>query len=312
MSEIELRPEETPQPALAGLGLPRRAAWRPIWAILHDATDGLFRHDGVMVASAIAFSLIFALFPFVDLPGGARRDLRRRRPFRLYQPRGARRPAGARDPDAGAGAEPHLRRRPGSASPLTFGLLVTLISITGAVEAIRDGLNRAYGCAEDRHLIRRYLSSLFFVFVGMAFLLVVAALGIAVPIGIDIPAPLFSRAALRGRLAGDRPRRRCSSSSPPRCCSPSTCSCRRGGGGSKSVVGGVLLTLVAWWLAGKVFGFYITEIRQLQRHLCRPRRHRDPDVLPLHPGADLPLRRGGEPLDRRFPRRRALPEGRVA
>ena len=37
---------------------------RPIWAVLHDATDGLFRHDGVMVASAIAFSLIFALFPF--------------------------------------------------------------------------------------------------------------------------------------------------------------------------------------------------------------------------------------------------------
>ena len=36
-------------------------------------------------------------------------------------------------------------------SPLTFGLLVTLISITGSVEAIRDGLNRAYGCTEDRH-----------------------------------------------------------------------------------------------------------------------------------------------------------------
>ena len=26
--------------------------------------DGLFRHDGVMVASAISYSLIFALFPF--------------------------------------------------------------------------------------------------------------------------------------------------------------------------------------------------------------------------------------------------------
>ena len=27
--------------------------------------DGLVRHDGVMVASAISYSLIFALFPFV-------------------------------------------------------------------------------------------------------------------------------------------------------------------------------------------------------------------------------------------------------
>jgi membrane protein len=28
----------------------------------------------------------------------------------------------------------------------------------------------------------------------------------------------------------------------------------------KSVIGGVFLTLVAWWLAGKVFGLYITKI----------------------------------------------------
>ena len=28
----------------------------------------------------------------------------------------------------------------------------------------------------------------------------------------------------------------------------------------RSVVGGVFLTLVGWWLAGKVFGLYITEI----------------------------------------------------
>ena len=28
----------------------------------------------------------------------------------------------------------------------------------------------------------------------------------------------------------------------------------------RSVVGGVFLTLLAWWLSGKVFGLYITEI----------------------------------------------------
>src|SRR5690606_36404024 len=128
---------------------------------------------------------------------------------------------------------------------------VTLISITGAVEAIRDGLNRAYGCAENRHLVRRYVSSLLFVFFGMAFLLVVAGLGIAVPIWIDLlhrylPEQPYEvrllEAARQGLLALVTaamlfafhlflPARR-----------------RR----IRSVVGGVLFTLVIWWIAGRI------------------------------------------------------------
>src|SRR6266542_3896460 len=38
---------------------------RTFLAVLHDAIAGLFLHDGVMVACAISYSLIFALFPFV-------------------------------------------------------------------------------------------------------------------------------------------------------------------------------------------------------------------------------------------------------
>ena len=135
-----------------------------------------------MVASAISYSLIFAHLPFRHLPGGARRVRRRRRPFRLYQPRGA----DVLPENIIKSLEPELNRIfavANRASPLTFGLLVTLVSITGAVEAIRDGLNRAYGCAEDRHFVRRYVSSLLFVFAAMAFLLFVAALGVALPIG---------------------------------------------------------------------------------------------------------------------------------
>jgi membrane protein len=158
--------------------------------------------------------------------------------------------------------EPELNRifaTAGQASPLTFGLLVTLVSITGAVEAIRDGLNRAYGCVEDRHLIRRYVSSLLFVVVGMGFLLVVAALGIAAPIMLEfidryVPGPEFNvgwletgREGLLVLITGAMlfafhlflPARR-----------------RR----IRSVIGGVILTLLAWWLAGKAFGLYITEI----------------------------------------------------
>src|SRR5688572_15815953 len=183
MAETEFRPDETRSRYLPGwVAVP--AWWRPIWAILHDSFDGLVRHDGIMVASAISFSLIFALFPFViflvaigatfggaDLSDYISREALAALPEHVVRT-----------------LEPEMNRIfsvAGQASPLTFGLLVTLISITGAVEAIRDGLNRAYGCAEDRHLVRRYASSLVFVFVGMAFLLVIAGLGFVVPVGME-------------------------------------------------------------------------------------------------------------------------------
>lgn len=108
-------------------------------------------------------------------------------------------------------------------------------------------------------MVRRYASSLFFVLIGMAFILIVASLGIVVPIGMEFlhryfPERTFEVSMLEiGRQALLvivtfmmllafhllLPARR-----------------RRW----KNVAGGVLLTLVGWWIAGKVFGFYITRI----------------------------------------------------
>jgi membrane protein len=256
MADVELRPDETS--SRIWWESPFFARFRPVWAVLHDSMDGLIRHDGIMVASAISYSLIFALFPFLiflvafgAVFGGA--DLSD------Y----ISREAVAVLPDHVIRTlEPELERIffiAGGASPLTLGLLVTLISITGAVEAVRDGLNRAYGCMEDRHMVRRYLSSLLFVLLAMAFLVVLAALGIAVPIWIDILHNYFpesryevrfletGREALLVLITGAMlfalhlllPARR-----------------RK----FRNVAGGVLLTLIAWWLAGKVFGIYITSI----------------------------------------------------
>jgi membrane protein len=255
MSQAQSSPRESRRRAT----LKAAIIWgRPVWAILHDATGGLFRHDGIMVASAISYTLIFALFPFViflvalgaifggsDLSAYISREALAALPAHVVKT-----------------LEPEMNRIfavADRASPLTFGLLVTLVSITGAIEAIRDGLNRAYGCAEDRHMVRRYLSSLFFVLTGAAFLLVVSALGIAVPIWIDVlhryfPEPRFevglldiARQGLLVVVTGAMlfafhlllPAKRRS---------------------VRSVVGGVLFTLVMWWIAGKVFGFYITRI----------------------------------------------------
>jgi membrane protein len=257
VSDIELTPNGAPDEAPEQRpGLLTRL--RPIWAVLHDATDGLFRHDGMMVASAIAFSLVFALFPFAIFVvalgavfGGAElaaylgNEAVTLLPEHVIQT-----------------IEPELQRIlvvTDRARPLTLGLLVTLVSITGAVESIRGGLNRAYGCNEDRNMVRRYLSSLAFVFLAMTFLLIVGGLGLAVPIAVQIlsryvPGPgidmgwlessreailVLITAAMLFSLHLFLPARR-----------------RR----VASIIGGVLLTLVAWWLSAKLFGLYISQI----------------------------------------------------
>ena len=257
MADIEIGPGETEGgPPRAHAAVPGWA--RALFAILHDATYGLVRHDGVMVASAIAFSLTFAVFPFAIFLvalgatlGGADLATYLTDEGMTVLPE-----------NVVKALEPELIRifaAANQASPLTIGLLVLLGSITGAVEAVRDGLNRAYGCTEDRHLVRRYLSSLFFVFVGMAFLLITAALGIAVPIifaVIDryLPGPEFETGwietarefilvivtlAMLFAFHLLLPAKRRSVT---------------------SVIGGVFLTLIAWWLSGKLFGLYITKI----------------------------------------------------
>jgi membrane protein len=258
LSEIEIRPGD----AGGGLPLEKRKSMlsrlRPGWSVLHDATGGLFRHDGVMVASAIAFSLVFALFPFAifvvalgAMLGGADLASYMRQEAVTLLPE-----------DVIQFLEPEMERVlvfTGRTQPLTFGLLVTLVSITGAVEAVRDGLNRAYGCAEDRHVVRRYLSSLFFVFVGMTFLLLVAALGVAVPIWLDMLHRYFPESWIELRfLETGREALLVLVTAAMLFAFHLLLPARRRR--IRSVVGGVLTTLAAWWLSAKVFGLYISEI----------------------------------------------------
>jgi membrane protein len=257
MADIDL----TPRPGeneVSGRGSAVLGWLRPISAVLQDATWGLFRHDGAMVASAIAFSLTFAIFPFAILLvalgavlGGADLAAYITSEALVVLPQHVIQTL-----------EPELLRIFAAADqsrPLTFGVLATLISITGAVEAIRDGLNRAYGCTEDRHLIRRYLSSVFFVMVGTVFLLVAAALGIAVPIVATflnriVPGPDLGF----GWLETAREALLVVVTLPMLFAFHLFLPAKRRS--FFSVAGGVLLTLIGWWLAGKLFGLYITKI----------------------------------------------------
>ncbi len=256
MADIEVRDSGTgPTPRPPERAQPR---WlRPVWTVLHDATNGVFRHDGVMVASAISYSLIFAMFPFAiflvalgavfggsDLSAYITREAMTILPENVIDT-----------------LRPELDRIfavANRASPLTFGLLVTLVSITGAVEAIRDGLNRAYGCTEDRHPVRRYAGSLLFVVLGMAFLLVVAALGVAVPIGLGIVDRYLPGEFNVGAIEAAREALLVVVALAMLFAFHLLLPARRRQ--IKHVVGGVFFTLIGWWLAGKVFGLYIGKI----------------------------------------------------
>ncbi len=256
MTDIELEPEEGRGGFLAGIHAALPHWLRPVLAVLHDATRGLFLHDGVMVACAVSYSLIFALFPFAifvvalgavfggsDLAAYISREALTVLPAHVIQ-----------------SLSPELNRIFATgARPLTIGLVITLISITGSIEAIRDGLNRAYGCKEDRHLLRRYFSSVFFVFVGTAFLIVVAALGIAVPIALGIiDRYLPGLASQTGWLETARKALLAVITLGMLFAFHVLLPARRTR--IKGVAGGVFFTLIGWWVAGKIFGLYITEI----------------------------------------------------
>jgi membrane protein len=234
------------------------AGLREIKAVLWDATDHLIWHDGVLLASGIAFALIFAIFPFLI--------------FLIALAGGFGGPELADDLTIAAlnimpdymvkTIEPELNRivtEPGRGRLLTFGLLVTLVTITSAVEAIRDGLNRAYGCVDNRNFLRKRVGSLIFVFFGMAGIILVTALAVGAPVAIRFLTAdaaqtdwypvlmesgrkallfvvLFLMIASTHLFLPARKRR------------------------VRLVIPGVLLTLILWWAAGRLFGLYLNRI----------------------------------------------------
>lgn len=234
------------------------AGLREIRVVLWDATDHLIWHDGVLLASGIAFALVFAIFPFLI--------------FLIALAGGFGGPALADDLTVAAlnimpeymvrTIEPELNRiidQPGRSRLITFGLVITLVTITSAVEAIRDGLNRAYGCVDNRNFLRKRLGSLIFVFFGMFGIILVTALAVAAPVAIRYVTldaaqtdwyPLLMEggrqvlliAVLVLIIASTHlflPARK-----------------RR----VRPIIPGVLLTLVLWWAAGKLFGLYLNRI----------------------------------------------------
>jgi len=232
--------------------------WRVIrfvWRVNFNAISGLLRHDGIMLASAIAFSLIFAVFPFIlflialagAIGGHELADYLTREAFQVMPEHMVRT------------IEPEVRRvlagRNGSL--ITIGLLVTLVSITGAVEAVREALNKAYRCTDQRHFLERYGGSLVFVFLGMFFLVIVSALGVALPIWLAVLRAWFPDQSVYQEMlaAGGKVLLflvMVAMLTSVHVFLPANH--RR----VRVMASGVIITVALWWIAGRVFSFYVS------------------------------------------------------
>ncbi len=150
-----------------------------------ETIRGAINHDAVTAASTIAFSLLFALFPFLImlvLAGTA--ILGEARALALESDLMALLPdyvAKTIKPEV----ETVLTTRISSGF-LTFGVLAILFSVSGFIETVRYALNRAYRYEETRSFFHRRATGLLFALGVTLTLVAVAALGIIVPLAVSL------------------------------------------------------------------------------------------------------------------------------
>lgn len=239
----------------------RKRAWWLSKAV-YAATESFLMEDGLYMASALAFSLLLAIFPFVifvtaltgfiggeQLAAWLTREL-----FDAF-------------PDQVAETlQPEVERvvRDAGGGLLTFGLAITLISVSSAVETVRGGLNRAYRLTENRSVIRTRIESIAFVIVATIVLVFVAFVAVVLPIAYqalavqmpDVPLPLATFAVLREAILAvvlgallyalhrllpchGRPR--------------------------PALWPGILVTLALWGLGGRAFSWYLASFADYAR-----------------------------------------------
>lgn len=161
-----------------------RAARQGWWVTkaVYTAAERFLMDDGLYMASALAFSLLLAIFPFIifvtaltgfiggeNLAAWLTNALFDTLPDRVAQ---------ALQPEVY-----NVLIRDAGGGLLTFSIAVVLISVSSAVETVRGGLNRAYGLSEPRSVIRTRIESIVFVILATAALVLVAFAAVVAPIG---------------------------------------------------------------------------------------------------------------------------------
>ncbi|MFC0284384.1 YihY/virulence factor BrkB family protein [Camelimonas abortus] len=241
----------------------RRSAIAAIIRISAATVKRFLDHDGWALASHIAMSILMALFPFIivvaslaSMIGAA--DLGDRAAGLLFDVWPA-------DIAAPLAREIRTVLSGARSSTLTLGALFALYFASNGIEALRVGLNRAYGAYEWRAWYWTRLESIMYVLLGAAGLMIFAVLVVLWPalwnaVMAWFPAvkeqlqPLrFLVSVVRYGVAGvvifvvllaahllvAAGRR-----------------------SFRQVLPGILLTIVAWFVGGAVFGAYIADFGQ--------------------------------------------------
>jgi len=269
-------PDLDPGPPATAAGVRRFLHWRGTrkgaWWLskaIYRAAERFLMDDGLYMASALAFSLVLAIFPFIifvtalagfvggpQLASWLTNALFETMPDRVAQ---------ALEPEIW-----NVLIRDAGGGLLTFSLLVMLISVSSAVETVRGGLNRAYGLPETRSVFRTRLESIAFVILttvaltAIAFAAVIAPVAFAaipsfVPNAVDLyptisvlqDIELFREAFLAVVLAA--------------LLYALHLALPDFDDGRPQLWPGILATLVLWWLAARGFSWYLASFANYAR-----------------------------------------------
>lgn len=227
---------------------------RKTWLVSADAIGHLIDDDGMAIASHVALSLLMTIFPFIifvaalaGFVGDA--ELAQQVADIIFEiwPQQVAGPIATQVHDVLTGATPGL---------LTVSAAVAVFLASNGVEAVRTALNRAYRCTESRSIFFRRGQSLVFIAIGGVASLMLAFLGVLGPTAFAFLAKHFPellpfeeiynglRAIVTAALMAFvlvaahlwLPQNR-----PP----------------TRQLWPGVVGTLFLWFVAGKVFAFYL-------------------------------------------------------
>ncbi|HSM39530.1 MAG TPA: YhjD/YihY/BrkB family envelope integrity protein, partial [Afifellaceae bacterium] len=130
------------------------------YQIAMETIRGVINHDGVTFATTIAFSLLFALFPFLIMLVlfgtfvlGETRALSLESDLMAYLP-----------DYVGKTIKPELDtvlQTRASSGFLTLGVLAIMVAVSSLVETVRYALNRAYRVEETRGFFYRRVTGVF-------------------------------------------------------------------------------------------------------------------------------------------------------
>lgn len=229
---------------------------RQAWVVLFDAVEHLIEDDGMAIASHVALSLLMTIFPFIIFVAALSgfigdSELAQQVADIIFNiwPKEVASPIAAEVHDVLTGVTPGL---------LTVSAVVAVFLASNGVEAVRTALNRSYRCIEHRSFFFRRAQSLFFIAIGAVASLILAFLAVLGPdafarlsdhfpqllpyeatynvVRVSVSTIVMVTVLVSAHLWLPQNR-------PP----------------AKQLWPGLAATVILWFIAGKVFAFYLGQ-----------------------------------------------------